>query len=369
MTITASSAIRQNDLPGAAPAARIRPRVLFLVKNRSAYGRDAPLTSGLYNSARMACEMVKRLGVAAQIEHCIDGDFIEAAAVKFRATHVIVEAFWVTPEKFAELARVLPNVRFIVRNHSETPFLANEGIAFQWALAYLAQGVSVAPNAPRMLDELRFLARSVRPDLDADGVAALIPFLPNYYGVREEAPRALDADKDEVDVGCFGAIRPMKNQVLQAIAALRFADRLGKRLVFHINAERLENGGEPVLKSLRAIFAATGHELREHPWYGHEAFLSLMLSMDVVCQVSFSETFCIVAADAASEGVPIVCSSEIPWASRLFTADPTNSEDIAQKMFTAYRVKLESPGFNPALEGIRAYNQATRRRWAAEFAA
>jgi hypothetical protein len=171
-----------------------------------------------------------------------------------------------------------------------------------------------------------------------------------------------------IDVGCFGAIRPMKNQVLQAIAAQRFADRLGKRLVFHINADRLENGGEPVLKSLRAIFAAGDHELREHPWYDHDAFLGLVLSMDLVCQVSFSETFCIVAADAASEGVPIVCSPEIPWASSLFTADPTNSEDIADKMHTVYRVKLESPAFNPALEGIRAYNRATRGRWAEVFA-
>ena len=351
------------------PPAATRPRVLFLVKNRSAYGSEAPLTSGLYNSARMACEMVKRLGVTAEIQHCIDGDFIEAAAVRFSATHVIVEAFWVTPAKFAELARVLPNVRFIVRNHSETPFLANEGIAFQWALAYLAQGVAVAPNAPRMLSELRFLARSVRPNLDDDGIAALTPFLPNYYGVREEPPRPLNADKAVVDVGCFGAIRPMKNQVLQAIAALRFADRVGKRLVFHINADRLENGGEPVLKSLRAIFAAGDHELREHPWYDHDAFLSLMLSMDLVCQVSFSETFCIVAADAASEGVPVVCSPEIPWASTLFTADPTSSEDIADKMHTAYSVKLQSPAFNPALEGIRLYNKATRKRWAEAFAA
>ena len=346
----------------------MRARVLFLVKHRTAYGCEAPLTSGLYNSARMACEMVKRLGVAASIEHCIDGDFIEAAAVRFGATHVIIEAFWVTPDKFAELGRVLPAVRFIVRNHSETPFLANEGIAFQWALAYLAQGVSVAPNAPRMLAELRFLAKSVRPDLDADGIADLTPFLPNYYGVREEPPRALEADKPHVDVGCFGAIRPMKNQVLQAIAALRFAERLNKRLVFHVNADRLENGGEPVLKSLRAIFAATGHELREHPWYDHDGFLGVMLSMDLVCQVSFSETFCIVAADAASEGVPVVCSPEIPWASALFTADPTSSEDIADKMHSAYRVKLQSPSFNPALDGIRAYNAATRQRWAAVFA-
>ena len=346
---------------------RPRPRVLFLVKHRSAYGGDAPLTSGLYTSARMACEMVKRLGITARIEHCIDGDYIEAAAVRFQATHVIIEAFWVTPAKFAELARVLPRVRFIVRNHSETPFLANEGIAFEWALAYLAQGVRVAPNAPRMLDELRFLARSVRPDLDDDDIADLTPFLPNAYGVREEPPRALDRNKTTVDVGCFGAIRPMKNQVLQAIAAMRFADRLGKRLVFHINGDRLENGGEPVLKSLRAIFAATGHGLLEHPWYDHDAFLTLMLSMDVVCQVSFSETFCIVAADAASEGVPVVCSAEIPWASTLFTADPTDSKAIAETMCTAYRVKLESPGFNPALEGIRAYNATTRNRWAEAF--
>lgn len=360
-----------------------KPRVLFLLKYRTApydasgaqsWGQDSysgrPLESGLSNSAKMACAMLQRLGVTAKLTHCIDGDYIHREAVAFEATHVIIEAFWVTPAKFDELKKVLPHVQFIVRNHSETPFLANEGIAFQWMMAYFNQdNVVVAPNSPRMMTEMRYLAHLANPALSTEEVAARVPLLTNYYIVREEPARSLDVEKDVIDIGCFGAIRPLKNQVMQAIAAMRLADKMGKPLAFHINASRVETGGDPVLKSMRSIFNGTRHVLVEHPWLSHDDFLTLMLGMDIVLQVSFSETFNIVAADAVSEGVPVVGSSEIPWLSPLLTADPTNGDDILERLYIAYQMKRLSPAFNPALEGLREYNARTRRHWGDYFGA
>ena len=52
--------------------------------------------------------------------------------------------------------------------------------------------------------------------------------------------------------------------------------------------------------------------------------LALVAGMDVVSQISFAETFCIVAADAASQGVPLVTSDEVPWGSPLFRANPAD---------------------------------------------
>jgi hypothetical protein len=57
--------------------------------------------------------------------------------------------------------------------------------------------------------------------------------------------------------------------------------------------------------------------------------------MDIGMQVSFSETFNIVAADMLVAGVPLVTSNEIPWASNLSVAEPTNLDSIVEKMSLA----------------------------------
>ena len=62
-------------------------------------------------------------------------------------------------------------------------------------------------------------------------------------------------NKSTIDIGAYGAIRPLKNQLLQALAAIKFAESIGKTLRFHINITRIENNGDPVLKNLRNLFS------------------------------------------------------------------------------------------------------------------
>src|SRR5581483_10644251 len=134
-------------------------RVLFVLKWRDQpYGcdwgdkrGDRPLSSGLFNSARFMADMLEAAGVASHLVHVVDGNAIHREIVAFRATHVIIEAFWCPPYKFDDLHATCPDVQFNVRNHSETPFLAQEGVAFGWTLDYLTKpNVRVAPNSPRM---------------------------------------------------------------------------------------------------------------------------------------------------------------------------------------------------------------------------
>ena len=56
-----------------------------------------------------------------------------------------------------------------------------------------------------------------------------------------------------IDIGCFGAIRPMKNTFHQALACIEFAELKNKTLRFHVNTSRVEQSGENVVKNLRAI--------------------------------------------------------------------------------------------------------------------
>jgi len=92
-----------------------------------------------------------------------------------------------------------------------------------------------------------------------------------------------------------------------------------------------------VLKNLRAFFDGTGDaELVEHAWLPHAEFVRLVCSMDICMQVSFTETYNIVAADSAYHGVPIVVSPDIRWANCLYRANPNRSDDMVGTLRRAW---------------------------------
>jgi len=289
------------------------PRILFLLKKREfaatfdegtyAYSRS----SGLLNSVRFVVDMLQGQGFDAQLAECNDNNDIDRLLTKHRPTHVILEALWVVPDKLDILKRLHPTVRWIVRLHSEVPFIANEGIACEWLYGYRARGVRVSANSPRMVHAARVM------------LGTPVSYSPNYYPVAAHG-RWRYRNGDTLDIGCFGAVRPLKNHLIQAHAAIAYADRVGKKLRFHINSARTEGNGGPVLKNLRSLFDGSIHELVEHDWLCHDAFLTLCSRMDLVLQVSFTETFNIVIADAISEGVPVVTSNEIKFVACPFTA-------------------------------------------------
>ena len=359
------------------------PRVLFVLKFREdTYGgaekengnwgdggEDArrPLSSGLFNSARLVVAMLERHGVPVKLVHVQDNNYIHREAVKFNADVVIIEAFWVVPEKFDELYRVDPRIKYIIRNHSETPFLSNEGIAFDWMLRYVQKpNVFMSANAPRMLEESRFLMQLENPDWTHDLVTLKTPYLPNYYpteGCPTSSPIP-DPFDEFINIGCFGAVRPLKNTLEQAIGAMKFAKRMNRRLRFHINGGRIEMGGQPILKNLTQLFSHfPDYELINHPWMDHVEFRKLVASMDLMTQVSFSETFNIVAADAVTQNILTITSSEVPWSARILQANPVSSSDIADAMHRGWELKQSNPTFNPSLLGLSHYNKESEKAW------
>jgi hypothetical protein len=147
-------------------------------------------------------------------------------------------------------------------------------------------------------------------DLESVGINCVL--MPNIYPIKEIA-LVEKCSKYSLHVGSFGAIRPLKNQLIQAMAAINYADKHHKTLFFHINADRTEQKGESVLQNIRALFYNSIHKLIEHPWMKHDEFLEVLKEMDVALQVSFTETFNIVAADCVCANVEIVTSNEISW--------------------------------------------------------
>jgi hypothetical protein len=344
-------------------------RLLFILKKREGYWGEysSCLSSGLRNSVSFIVAMLTSLGVEASMVEVDDNNSIDGEVTRVRPTHVIIEAFWVVPEKFDVLTKLHPDVRWIVRNHSEVPFLANEGIAFGWIAGYLQRGIEIMCNASRALADVRSVAL-------AYGVSdRLVTYGPNFYptaGTGFAMPPA-GAESGVVRIGCFGAIRPLKNTMSQAIAAIAAARALRWRLEFHINATRLEGNGDPILKNLRQMFEALPqHTLVEHDWLPHGPFTDLVRTMDLVMQVSFSETFNIVAADAVEAGVPVVVSSEVAWLGSYARAEPENIDSITQAVLRVLKgLDDRQVRLHRQERDLVAYCRRTEAVWSERFAA
>jgi hypothetical protein len=199
------------------------------------------------------------------------------------------------------------------------------------------ENVYISMNSPRSEKDIETFIKD-RTGWSTKEVKSKILYLPNYYP-QDYKIKELDKTKDYIDVSCFGAIRPMKNHLIQAMAAVKFANAIGKKLRFHINHGRVEQRGDSVYKNLESYFSHisdSGHSLVRHDWCPREDFLKICSKMDIGMQVSFSETFNIVAADLISQGVPVVASKELPWINPIFTSKPTHTNSIYWKLLLTY---------------------------------
>ena len=297
-------------------------KVLFLCKDRG-YGTSY----GLFLSAKFVALALESKDVPSKVVSVIDGNSINREVSQYKPTHVVFEALWVTPEKIRELVKLHPLVKWVVRVHSEIPFIAYEGIAFEWMFKYQTiHNTWVASNSKVMSEDLKKVQ-----------INAL--YLPNIYFPAFSKTSNPDREccKGRIDIGCFGAIRPLKNQLEQAVAAITFANKNDKKLRFHINASRTEQSGNSVLKNIQYLFKGNvPHELVEHDWVKHEEFVDVVRRMDLGMQVSFSETFNIVTADFVNNNIPIVVSEEVSWMPTWTKAKTTDIDDIVETLENCY---------------------------------
>jgi hypothetical protein len=325
------------------------------------------MSSGLRNSAMFVVDMLNQNGLDSKLVEVVDNNAIDREVRAYQPTHVIIEAFWVVPEKFEVLQRLHPHVKWIIRNHSEMPFLASDGVALDWTLKYMAyRNVYIAPNSVKAYNDTCKIVESAYGRKHQSRRKVL--YLPNFYNIKQEMVKK-KAVSDTINVGCFGAIRPMKNHLVQAIAAISYAQKNNKKLRFHINVARIENQGSNVLKNLRGLFTNLGdnYELVEHGWLQHDEFLKLIEEMDIGLQASLSESFNIVAADFVSRGIPIIVSNEIDWLPSHFWCKPTDSDDIERTMENVLFGFgfLSKAGF--ALRSLIQYNKKAERIWIQQF--
>lgn len=321
-------------------------------------------SSGLLNSAMYVKDMLISNRYECKLIEVVDNNDIDREVTQYKPDIVIIEALWVVPEKFEILQKLHPNIKWIIRIHSKLPFLSGEGIAMEWINKYiLKKNVYVSLNNYETYLNFISYFKTVDP---CEQLIKKIVFLPNYYPVKPRVKRITFKSRPSnvINVGCFGAIRPMKNHLTQAYAAVKFADKHLMKCHFHINAGRVEKGDE-VLKNLRNFFSMFNgkHKLIEHDWLNRDEFIKLVNTMDIGLQMSFSETFNIVAADFVSEGVPIVASPEIDWLPLIFTANPTNVNEITNTMEWVFKYHKYADWMDLPRKALKEYIKDTENIW------
>lgn len=330
-----------------------KKRIQFITCDRvkDTYG----VTSGLFNSASFVVNYLNENGFDAKITPVVDSNRIDSVVTEFNPDVVIIEAIWVPPAKFKELFQIPrhKNRRWVVRIHSKAPFLTNEGIATRWIKQYASIDdlkIEIAPNTTELTEQLTYCFPEGK-----------FIFLPNIYKAKPFTPEKHVKNAKYVDIGCFGAIRPMKNTYQQAMAAIEFAEKIGKTLRFHINGTRTEQSGDNALRNIQALFEHSKHELVEHRWYKHAEFLETASKMDIGMQVSFSESFNIVTADFVTAKVPIVASDDISWMPWIMKVSPTEHKGIVRKLKFAYKYR----GFITWLQSfsLLVYNIKAKLQW------
>lgn len=346
-------------------------KVLILVKKGSEYTSPLPnstMKAGLLNSANFLKEtLINKLDIPAELEICIDGNSIDRFLHIHKPTHCIIEAIWATPAKLQELTNLHPDVLFIVRVHSKIPFLANEGVAIEWIKAYT-----------EIDGHVRVAFNNQQTSRDFEAIEIKNDYLPNLYKVESDGnvgflqsilkllKSAFEGQsRKDIHIGCFGAIRPLKNQLLQAVIALQYADKNRLKLTYHINGTRVEQRGETVLKNIRALFVNTEHTLVEHPWMPHDEFLKVVEAMDLGLQLSYTESFNIVTADFVASKVPIVVGKDIEWMNKICKCDPNNTDQIIEKMEYVMSRRHAIKQLN--LRSLLDYNEEALETWRSFF--
>lgn len=243
-------------------------------------------------------------------------------------THVILQAPWMATCDLAMLAGEFPEIAFCVVCHSNVGFLSADPHAIRLLrdaadLQLMSHNIFVAGNAKKFSDWATA----------AWGVH--VSWLPNLYAMNEVFPRpgrTWDGQR-ALRLGLFGANRPLKNHLSGAAAAVELSAKLCVPVELHLSTGRNEGAGLRALEELTE--RVPGFKLIKTGWLPWTDFRQLLRTLDLVFQVSFTESFNVVSADAIAEGVPVVASDAIDWVPHWWKAradEPCDVTRVAERL-------------------------------------
>jgi hypothetical protein len=269
-----------------------------------------------------------------------------------KLTHVVIAAPWIHTTDLRYLANHYKHIQFVVISHSNVGFLQadpsgmrllREGLELSKELS----NFHVGGNCHRFVCWLQ----------EAYGSSAV--FLPNLYPVSGRTK--FWNHRDTLKIGAFGAIRPLKNMLTSCAAAIIIANELEVPTEFHVNVGREEGGTGTILNSAKQMCAnLPNFTLVEDPWSPWDKFKHIVGSMDLLMQVSYTESFNMVTADGISLGVPSVVSNAIDWAPKSWQAKCDDALDVAK---VGLRLLLDNKLREEGMKSLQEHTEKGFHTW------
>jgi glycosyltransferase involved in cell wall biosynthesis len=270
-------------------------------------------------------------------------------------THIVISAPWIPTLALQTLTGTYSNVQFVTNCHSNVGFLQADahGVQrFREALA-LQQGTwnfQVAGNSPRFVGWVEA----------AFGLPCL--WLPNLYYLQRLTPSHRPPwHGGALRIGSFSAIRPLKNILTAAAAALEMGREERADLEFWLSGGRLEGGGTTIEQAIQAMYHGLPHAtVVVQPWQSWPHFRQTVAHMHLLLMPSYTESFQMVAADAIAEGVAVVGSDALYWLPRAWQA----TSDDAQALARVGRTLLHHPhAGQEGLAALQAHDEQGEQAW------
>lgn len=240
-------------------------------------------------------------------------------------THVVISAPWIPTDELAKIAHHYPDTEFVVVSHSNVGFLH----ADPRAIALLRSGAELSHSLPSF--HIAANSHKFRLWWEATYQTPMLELQNMYpFAFVRHKPRW---DGGRLRIGCFGAIRPFKNVLTAAAAALETGVRLrSSDLEFWMSDGRAEGGGGSIVAAVHQMYKDVPRaKVVQQNWQSWPQFLTTVGSMDLLMQPSYTESFNMVTADGISRGVASVIGEAIGWAPSNWVASTDSASDIANK--------------------------------------
>ena len=272
-------------------------------------GVNAQTTAGVLNLSGMRSESIAVSGVE---------ELMGLLSTESPPKLVSIEGCWLAPDDMVALAAENYRTHFTMRCHSQLAFLQIEpdsiGRLHDVATYSKKYGnIKLSGNSRRFTDWADFA-------WDCKSW-----YLPNLYptnNLTEPKPRGQGG---AIKIGVFGRMRHQKHHCTSAGAAALIARELGMPVIMYVNKDDRTSGGGSIMSAVRQVVSGIPNlTLNELDWQSAADFRKKVADMDVCFQLSASETFNMVTADAAAFGVPTVVGEAIDWVPKDWIAPVDN---------------------------------------------
>lgn len=302
--------------------------VLIIYKDFQADPTKKASHVGLGNNALMTQKVLRKNGVHCDILGAANVEAIRSYLDKPNTphyTHAFIQGLWISTLDTKLLCDDYANIHWLVRNHSQVSFLQYDSNGFKLIREQMRLQDQL-PNFHVTANNTRF-CRTFQEVYQNHCI-----YLPNLYDAARPYHTSRNPHNSRtLKIAAFGALRAQKNLATAAFAALLIGQRTNRHVEFWMNCGR-EGGEAYLLKTIGQMYENVPYaSLKFFPWAGWDEFRLTVSTMDLLLAPTYSETFCITAADACAERVPVVGSSAVEWLPRDWMADTDDVEDVAER--------------------------------------